>query len=270
VGKHEILVKREDLACPPPGPPFAKVRGLLPVLKAHQARGTKVIGYMETTVSMAGWGISYFCQQLGKKADIFKPIYKDEKAKHEQIFQEEKWREFNAVVIRLEKPNRLIINWYRARKILHNKYKHSVMLVQGLPFSETVDEIAQQVSRHKKVIQNVKSVVTCIGSGTMTAGIMKGLDQIDCSVKVYGIIVAQKSLQRMDRKIHCMAGLNLGGFFAAKPKTRLIDAGYIYTQKEQCKCPFPCSEYYDRKAWKWLVDNIDNIEHPVLFWNIGG
>ena len=269
VGKQEILVKREDLACPPPGPPFAKVRGLLPVLKNHQGNGVKVIGYMETTVSMAGWGISYFCKQLGMKSVIFKPVYQDEKPRHEQLFQEKKWKEFGADIISLEKPNRLMINWYRARKILQDKYQHSVMLMQGLPFSETVEEIAKQIVRHKRVFQSVKSLVTCIGSGTMTAGIIKGLDQIDCPVKVYGVIVAQKNLQVMNKKIHRMAGLNLDGFFAAKPKMRLVDAGYVYTQKEQVKCPFPCNPYYDRKAWKWLVDNIAILEKPILFWNIG-
>jgi hypothetical protein len=35
-------------------------------------------------------------------------------------------------------------------------------------------------------------------------------------------------------------------------------------------CPFPCNRYYDKKAFKWMVDNIDSIIQPVIFWNIGG
>ena len=56
VDGHEIIVKREDLACLPPGPPFAKVRGLYPVLQKLKEKGVKIFGYMDTSISMAGWG----------------------------------------------------------------------------------------------------------------------------------------------------------------------------------------------------------------------
>ena len=269
LGRQDILVKREDLACLPPGPPFAKVRGLLPVLKKHQEDRIRIFGYMETSVSMAGWGLSYFCQQLNMKAVIFYPHYKDGISRDNQDFQKEKWLQFGAKVLPLENPNRLMINWYRARKQLHQLYPDAVMLPQGLPFQETIEEVAKQVQKDKETFQSLKSIIICAGSGTMTAGVIQGLSEISATPKVYGVLVAPKSKTKMEKKILQMAGVQTEGLFASNIDLEIIDAGYEYTQKEECDCPFPCNLHYDRKAWKWTVDNINEIEQPTLFWNIG-
>jgi len=34
--------------------------------------------------------------------------------------------------------------------------------------------------------------------------------------------------------------------------------------------PFPCNEFWDKKAWYWLENNISKFKGKVLFWNIGG
>jgi hypothetical protein len=36
------------------------------------------------------------------------------------------------------------------------------------------------------------------------------------------------------------------------------------------EAPFPCNQFWDIKQWKWLEENIDQIEGTILFWNIGG
>lgn len=33
--------------------------------------------------------------------------------------------------------------------------------------------------------------------------------------------------------------------------------------------PFPTHKYWDKKAWRWLTENIDEIEGKTLFWNLG-
>ncbi len=268
VDKHEILVKREDLACLLPGPPFAKVRGLYPVLQKLKTEGIKTFGYMDTSISMAGWGLSYFCKEMGLKSVIFYPVYKDGE-RHNQNFQFKKWKEFGAEIIPLEKPNRLMINWYRAKKNLKEKYPDSEMLPQGLPFKETVKNVSDELKKDRDIFQNVKTIVLCIGSGTMLAGMLKGLYSIDSAAEIYGIMVAPKSLKKMRDKVFKMAGAFDSGFFAFKGKVNIIDAGFEYTDKEMFECPFPANPYYDRKAWKWMIENINKIKHPALFWNIG-
>jgi hypothetical protein len=34
-------------------------------------------------------------------------------------------------------------------------------------------------------------------------------------------------------------------------------------------CPFPTHPNYDLKAWGYLVEHIDELKEPILFWNIG-
>ena len=71
-----IMVKREDLSCTPPGPPFAKVRGLQKRMESLKASGVSVVGYTETSISQAGIGVSWICHELGMTAVIYCPVYK--------------------------------------------------------------------------------------------------------------------------------------------------------------------------------------------------
>ncbi|MBU0777754.1 PLP-dependent lyase/thiolase [Patescibacteria group bacterium] len=254
---QEIYVKREDLACLPPGPPFAKVRGLYPVLRRLKKEGIKTVGYMETSISMAGWGISYFCKNLGMKAVIFMPQYKDG-LRYNQEFQINKWEKFGAEIIPIEKPSRMFINFYRARKILSEKYPSSMMLPQGMPFEETVREVSIQASH---ISSYYKSIICCIGSGAMIAGILHAR----LGIPIYGILVSKKGTKIVKEKVLRMSGMD--GFI--RKYLFIIDYGYEYTDLEEIECPFPCNPYYDRKAWKWLMGNMDKVEKPILFWNIG-
>ena len=34
--------------------------------------------------------------------------------------------------------------------------------------------------------------------------------------------------------------------------------------------PFDCNEFWDKKQWYWLEQNIENLKGKTLFWNIGG
>ena len=74
---NDIYVKRDDLCFEYPAPPFSKCRGLLMHLAKLKKQGYKYIGYTETSISMAGWGVAWACQELGLTAIIFDPQYKD-------------------------------------------------------------------------------------------------------------------------------------------------------------------------------------------------
>ncbi len=265
---EDIFVKREDLACPSPGPPFAKVRGLYPVLQKLQKEGIEIFGYIDTSISMAGWGLSYFCKKMGLKAVIFYPEYKDG-PRDNQLFQFKKWKKFGAEIIPLKKPNRLMINWYRARKILTDKYPNSKMLPQGLPFNETVENVSLEIIKDCDSFRDIKTIVASAGSGVMIAGILKGLHATGLSPDIYGILISPKSTEVMRKKIFKMSGLKEGGLFGTNINVKIIDSSYEYTDKEMIKIPFPCNPYYDAKAWKWLLNNLDKLKKPVCFWNIG-
>lgn len=256
----ELFVKREDLACPPPGPPFGKVRGLYPVLQKLKEKGVEVVSYMDTSISMAGWGVSYFAKQLRMKAVIFYPQYKEFRHNQEEYIK--KWHEFGAEVIPLDKPNRQQINWYRAKKILDQKYPYSELLPQGLPFEETIENVVDEIKKDYDKMIHFECVMVSVGSGIMLSGIVKGFESIGYRPEIYGIFVAPKNKENMKNKIYKHSGVVYDKLF-------LIDTEYEYTDREDMEIPFPCNPYYDAKAWKFTTEYLKFFKKPILFWNTG-
>jgi len=83
-------------------------------------------------------------------------------------------------------------------------------------------------------------------------------------------LVAGKNIKRMHQKIYKRAGIYKNDLFATNTsKLFLFAAEHEYPDIENMHCPFPCNPYYDRKAWKWLIENYTDLQKPILFWNIG-
>lgn len=258
----QYWVKREDLACPTPGPPFSKVRGLMKVLEKEKANGTKTIGYTETSISMAGWGIAWGCHHLGLKCIIFDPQYKetpDLLKKHRK-----EWKKWNAITIPV-KAGRAKVNYYIGKKILKEHYPDSIMFPLGIPFYTTVRETALEVQRSD--VNKFAAVVVNVGSGTITAGVLSGFASKDA--EVIGVMGRTGSIIRTRDKIIKKAGLFDSGLLGRKTNFRLVDPGWKYTERCNIPVPFPCHPYYDAKAYMWMIQNLYTLPKPVLFWNIG-
>ena len=274
-----VYVKREDMYEPPipltytepaayPPPPFAKTRGLLPYLQALRERGIKTVAYMDTSISMASWGLSYCAPLADLHAVILFPEYKDG-PRHNMEEHIKRCVQLGAEVLYLENPTQLAINWYRAREFVEKQYTDAVLLPQGLPFEETIHSVADEM---KNVPQAALggTIVTAVGSGTMTSGILSGLilhHEVQC---VHGILVSEGQIQKTKRKIisRSHGGLFKQGVWA--PWLTLYWTGYEYHDVvDHLNIPFPCNKYYDAKAWGYLLKNIDHIKQPILFWNVG-
>lgn len=253
-------VKREDLSCPPPGPPFSKVRGLMRVLEKEKAAGTKVIGYTETSISMAGWGIAWGCHQLGLKAVIFDPQYKETPGLLKKHRKE--WAKWGAKTIPIS-AGRAKVNYYIGKKVLKEQFPNSKMFALGIPFQETIEETVLEAERSD--ISKFKSVVVNVGSGTIAAGVLRAFKDIH----VYGVLGRTGNLLRKRDEIIKKSGLLVGGFFGKAVKFRLIDPGWAYTERCTFPTPFPCHPYYDAKAFLWMLSNLFILPKPILFWNIG-
>lgn len=282
IGLVDVYVKREDLYQAPlplynvqddpllpfiyPVPPFAKMRGLVPYLEDLKDAGYQTIGYMDTAISMAGWGISWYARHLQLHPVIFYPQYKDGNRHYMAEHITECVRN-GAEVLMLENPTQLSINWYRARKVLEDGWLKAHLLPQGLPFVETIMDVADEVASVPKAALT-GSIVINVGSGTMAAGVITGLIKLGIQdLNVYGVMTSmgnpKKVKQKILRKVRAMR-------FGWRNYLTIIDAGYAYEDRAEVNVPFPCNAYYDKKAWKWLMENIKGIPHPVLFWNIGG
>lgn len=261
IGKQQVWVKREDLATPPPGPPFSKVRGLVPTLIRLKAEGYTHIGYVETSVSMAGWGVAWACAELGLTSVIFDPQYKTtpELLDHHR----RQWAKFNAITIP-QQAGMAKVNWNIARKLLAEKYERSYLLPLGLPFPETIDAAAAEIKACLATTSvRFSTIIVNVGSGTVCAGLLRGVS----GQKVIGVMGRTGDMQRKVEVIRKKSGMMLGGMWGVD--FSIVDPGWEYTQPCERPVPFPCHRYYDAKAWAWLEDNIEKLIHPILFWNIG-
>lgn len=253
-----VCVKREDLCCPD-GPPFSKMRGIYQRLEKLKQQGIETIGYVETSISMAGWGLAWLGDKLGLKVIIYDPQYVTDQSVLEN--HRKMWKKYNAEIIPI-KAGMACVNYNICKKKLKQDFGNdAILLPLGLPFSETVDATAKEFSKH----QEYKSVVVNVGSGTICSGLVKGC--VNKSVAIYGIMGRTGNVEK--KKSGILKKSDRIGLYFNDLKFNLIDPGYEYTQAEIFPVPFPCNPYYDRKAWKWLNDYIDELEQPILFWNIG-
>lgn len=278
-GGADVLVKREDLCVTADGPTFSKVRGLLPHMEALKAEGIKVVGYTETSISMAGWGVAWMAKKLGMKAVIFDPKYAPRKKlpAHLRLLDHHRkqWEKFGATVHQIP-AGRAKVNYHFCKKKLSEWYDDSYMLPLGLNVPEAVDATVTQAERTDVFVfgsmaKNIRegTVVVNVGSGTICSGLLKYFHGLDRMPQIIGVMGRSGSMERLRKKIVKKSGVEEHGLFGTKAKLDLVDPGYAYTDPAEGIAPFPCHDFYDLKAWIWLEEHAPTLAQPILFWNIG-
>ncbi len=269
VDGNDVFVKREDLCTQPPGPPFSKCRGLYAKLKKLKRKGITTVGYAESSISMAGWGVAWMAKELGMKAVIFDPQYVG-KAPDLLIKHRTKWKKFGADIVPVD-AGRTKVNYYIGKKYLdeNNKYKNenTAMLPIGLRVPETVDATVEE---WKRTMQSFKPDITIVpvGSGTIFAGIIKAAEKDNGDL--IGVMLYTGNKIKKFKNIYIKSGKFPGSLNPPKVNVKLVNPGWEYAQFSNVICPFPCHRYYDLKAWEWLIANIDDLNYKkILFWNIG-
>lgn len=268
-----VYVKREDLCTEPPGPPFSKCRGLYAHLKKLKKEGVRIVGYVETPISMAGWGVAWVAQKLGMKAVIFDPQYTGSPPATIEVHRE-KWKQFGPDVLPI-KAGMTCVNQHIARKMLKKEYgKDAVMLPIGISFNETISETAEELcyflSKSSWKFTPPGHIIVCVGSGTICAGLLRGLKKASPRTELIGVMAYDKNLKKKRKSIFAKAGVkDKNTLFPHIVDFTLINEKWKYTEPSTITCPFPCHPYYDLKAWDWLVREIETLLGSVLFWNIG-
>ena len=258
---RQITVKREDLSCPFPGPSFSKARGVF----EHVAnRPESTIGVLDTYHSKGGWAVAWACRELGKTCVDFHPVYKHEPGLRPQQL---KCEDFGAILSALP-AGRSAVLYHQAKKELA-KLSDSYMMPNALKLPESVDQTAAEVVRtfrHRPKF-HPDHVVISISSGTIAAGVLKGLYQAKRLPKCIWLHEGySRSREAVTRYINQMAG---GEPILDWFPHVIIDEGYAYKDECYASCPFPSNPHYDLKAWAWLGSNLDSMNGTVLFWNIG-
>jgi 1-aminocyclopropane-1-carboxylate deaminase/D-cysteine desulfhydrase-like pyridoxal-dependent ACC family enzyme len=252
-----VYVKREDLCASGDWPKFSKARGVL----AHVAlRGEKVIGVLDTFHSQAGWAVAAACKHLGKDCINFYPKYKGEEIGELRRSQRHS-KALGAGLVALQ-AGRSAILYHQAR---HHMKEWGYLMPNALKLQESIDETAREVHRTKT--NKFKHVIIPISSGTIAAGVLKGLAE----KKEFPRIIIHMGYTRSKKAVWAYLAKHAPRFPMARVK--LVDEGYAYsdTAREGREPGFPCNIYYDLKAWRWLMRKQDKepLKGRILFWNIG-
>jgi 1-aminocyclopropane-1-carboxylate deaminase/D-cysteine desulfhydrase-like pyridoxal-dependent ACC family enzyme len=250
-----INVKREDLATSWPAPSLAKLRGCLKRLEKVKADGYTKIGVLDTRISKSGWGVAYLAKELGDlEVHAYFPAIKADNGK---LHQQQKMSQQLGAILHPMKGGRTAVLYSQAKKeiIASGGY----MMPMGLTVEESVNAIAEEASTIPSQFLG-GDLVVCTGSCMTLSGITVALaPKLN---KIYGISAGMNTAKQEKR---CgVAGVQL-----PTNVELILPPGIDYYSQETIETPFPSSIYYDKKAWRWLTENLDKLQDPVIFWNIG-
>jgi hypothetical protein len=267
-----ILVKREDLCSPEPGPSFSKMRGVVEHIK-NLPPGVHTIGVLDTYHSKAGWAVSYVCQALGKHCINFWPRFKadDYQGGTPPRKQQQRADSLGATMVDLQ-AGRSAVLYHQAKKQLFAHDPTAYMMPNALKLRESILANAAEAERTAPLLPYGGTVLVSISSGTVAAGVLAGfakasiLDRWDIILHM-GYSRSQAATRAY---IEQMSGIDPG------KRVHFVDEGYGYKDvardRGTINYPFPCNPHYDAKLWSWLHVN-QNLaplhKKPILMWNIG-
>lgn len=249
--QYGIWVKREDLACPKPGPPFSKTRG---VYARVASRSEELIGVLDTRHSQAGHAVARACQILGKRCVNYYPEFKYEPGPREPQLRAQ---ELGAELIGLP-AGRSAILYHAAKKACETEGGY--LMPNALKLEESVAETAREVPDRV-----FNQVLIPISSGTIAAGVIRGFSRQGILIGTYLIHLGySRSHDKVMQYLREQSGY-------ANIRIQLIDEGYEYkdSAEDGDTPPWPCNEWYDLKAFRWWLENRSNYKGSTLFWNIG-
>jgi hypothetical protein len=249
--QYGLWVKREDLSCLPPGPPFSKARGVFSHLQNIKE---KTIGVLDTYHSQGGWAVARACQILGKKCVVFYPEFKHDPGYRNPQQQAKK---LGAKLVGLPAGRSAILFHSAKKQVLE---LGGYMVPNALKLQESVEETAKEVPNQK-----FDNVLVSISSGTLAAGVIKGFANRKITIKKYLIHLGySRSLDQVVRYLEEKSG-------QTNIPIQLIDEKYGYKDKAEkgVSPPFPCNPWYDLKAFRWWLSNQESYSGVTLFWNIG-
>lgn len=273
-----LWVKREDLCCPPPGPPFSKMRGVM----AHVAdRPEKVIGVLDTSHSQAGHAVSYACRELGKTCVNFFPVRKADRLEggwpKSLAPQQRAALDLGANMVPLQ-AGRSAILFHQAKKALPEFAwdEPTYMMPNALKLPEMIEETRRE-ARATFAARRYDTVLIACSSATIGAGVLAGW----MDARVAG--EAEQPYpphfifhMGYDRPVRAVRDYIARMSGVVDTGSEVIVEGYGYADKARPgpTPSWPCNEFYDLKAFRWWA-RMDHDRRQALYpgdtllWNIG-
>ena len=253
-----ILVKRDDLV----GdndilPPWGKMTGIDALLEKHINPKYPLI-HLAVNGSWSGWALSELCKRRGIKF-----IYAYAPSKTYSQFILDKARANKCEFYEL-KPNMMAILYAQVKKYARQND------IQMLPYAFDHQDYRNDLKiRATETFKEhlVDHLVISAGSGVTSSGIVEAFNP------------GNDLFSNSNRQAHIITVSNISTIDSKFKKDYHMTSDSIKVYKTQYafedmmadyEVPFPCNGTWDRKAWWWLEQNIEQLEGDILFWNIGG
>ena len=285
---REVHVFDDGMCSPFPGPNNSKVRGVFRKLATLQEQGVTCVASQDTRISRCGWGVSFAAKQMDMKHYNF---YPRQSLGVPLPFYQRMSQQLGAEIIPI-RGNHSSIMRVQAQCYLNEHHIDAYYLPVGLSMPESVLEnsevIQDEIARQQHLFGG--SLIACVSSGTILSGLLLGLAEAKCNIKVYGVLASIFKYREdaMILKMRLAAGKRadvrfrypkwtsstLSSTFGAGDErgvtAEIVDPGYDYHESIPDPPPFPCDMFLDRKAWEFLKSNLDRLADPIVFWNVGG
>lgn len=255
VGKAEILVKRDDLMGDNKKlPPWGKLHALKNVIASLDDRP---LIHLNVFGSWSGWALS----KLAKKQEVhvvhpitkkFKPEYLD------------KVENAGGTLVPI-RHNMMRVLYAQTGNIA--KERGFQMLPYAFSCKEYLSPTARRISAELFDIAlehgRIDNLVVSSGAGVTVTALAKAFLRHYPKGKVYTICVSSedsitKTLKQWE--------MHERGIHIVKSEYEFGDV-----MPKVAAPPFPCNQFWDKKAWHWLTENESLFRRKkTLFWNLGG
>ncbi len=254
---REVWVKRDDLM----GdgtllPPWGKVAALYELVRQYIDR-SKPLTHLSVDGSWTGWALAAICEALDIEFYVSYPDSKKISQEYLGMIKEM----YPKVHMNPIRPNMMQIMYNSLRgQARENGW-------QMLPYAFDHDFYKDYLAERIQPYVHFDNLVVSSGSGVTLSGLARGyyreeLKEFFPSVsrKIWTTCVSsESSIKKTLKKSGIPIPLNIR------------KSEYLFENRlDGYEAPFPCNQFWDIKQWKWLEENIDQIEGTILFWNIGG
>ena len=254
---REVWVKRDDLM----GdgmilPPWGKLAALFELVKKYIDK-SKPLVHLSVDGSWTAWALGAICEELGIE---FYAAHPDSKKISQEYLGmiKEMYPKTNLYPIR---PNMMQIMYNSLKKDAREKGW------QMLPYAFDHDFYKDYLAERIQPYSHFDNLVVSSGSGVTLSGLAKGYYREEL----------KEFFPQVKRKIWTTCVSSVSSINKTLKKSgipiplNIRKSEYLFENRlDGYKTPFPCNQFWDVKQWKWLEENIDQIEGTILFWNIGG
>ena len=254
---REVWVKRDDLM----GdgmvlPPWGKLAALFELVKKYVDK-SKPLVHLSVDGSWTAWALGAICEELGIE---FYAAHPDSKKISQEYLSmiKEMYPKTNLYPIR---PNMMQIMYNSLKKDAREKGW------QMLPYAFDHDFYKDYLADRIQPYTHFDNLVVSSGSGVTLSGLAKGYYREEL----------KEFFPQVNRKIWTTCVSSVSSINKTLKKSgihiplNIRKSEYLFDDRmESHSFPLELNQFWERKQWHWLENNIDALSGTIIVWCLGG